>query len=227
MFVMQPAVDLLLADCGAGRGGVGDDLGAERLLHPVDRVVRLGQGARPIVVQRQPHRSETRRRGDHQGGQAVQLRERHFHQKLRRPAQGFPCVSEKPGQGPDPGQRGGGHGGIRHLPRQQAVERLAGVPGPQRGIAPPRMFVLEAEEEYPDVVQQRGPVDLVIGIVDVQILDGTGDRPQRGDVQPDRVGIESAQPLVLARRPGARRRGRIEVIPEIEERAAEFVGGGH
>ena len=89
------------------------------------------------------------------------------------------------------------------------------------------MFVLETEQKHPEVVEEPGAVYLVIGVLDVEILDGARDRAERGHVQPDRVGIEGAQPRVLPGSAGARRGGRIEVIPEIEKRAAEVVGGGH
>ena len=90
-----------------------------------------------------------------------------------------------------------------------------------------RLLVLPARRRDPELAEQRGAVDLLLQIVDVELLDRAGDRPDCGNVRPHRVPVEPPEPVILRDNPvGARRRG-VEVPLQVEVRPAEIVDGCH
>ena len=89
------------------------------------------------------------------------------------------------------------------------------------------MLALEAEQQHPQPVEQRGAVDLVRGLLDLELLDRAGNRFKPGEMSAQRLRIERAQPPVVPRHSGLGCGGGIEMPPEIEKGAAERVGERH
>jgi hypothetical protein len=61
----------------------------------------------------------------------------------------------------------------------------------------------------------------------LKFLDRAGQRAQCGHVRAHAVAIEAANPRILSDQPGRAGRRRIEVVLEIQVRAAKIVHAGH
>src|SRR5262245_26640927 len=90
-----------------------------------------------------------------------------------------------------------------------------------------RALVLQPEDPAPDLAQQRGPVDLLLEVVDVQLLHRPRHRPQRRDVLAHGHRVELPQPAVVRHQARRARRGGIEVVLEVQVGPAEVVDGRH
>jgi hypothetical protein len=64
--------------------------------------------------------------------------------------------------------------------------------------------------------EKRRPVDLIMQLVRLQLLDRASQRAKRRNVGADALSIEAPDPAVLRHQPGSARRGRIEVVLEIQ-----------
>ena len=98
---------------------------------------------------------------------------------------------------------------------------------PERRIALIRVLVLETEKQHPEVIEQRRPVDLVGGVLDLELFHRPGNRLQRGEVLPQGVRVKGAEPAVVLGEPDPARGGGVEMPPEIEEGATELIGCCH
>ena len=80
-------------------------------------------------------------------------------------------------------------------------------------------LVLVAEDRDPDIVEERGAIDLVRRILDLELFHAGLDRAERGEVLAYRRRIEPAQPPLRRRvemsppGPGRRRRARQSGTP--------------
>ena len=84
-------------------------------------------------------------------------------------------------------------------------------------------LVLQPEDGAAHLAQERGAIDLVLQVVDLQLLDRARDRAKRGDVRPDGLRIEAAETSVVRHQPGGARRRRIEMVLEVQVGPAEIV----
>jgi hypothetical protein len=74
-----------------------------------------------------------------------------------------------------------------------------------------------------EFAQQGGSVDLIIQLRRLELLDRTLDRTQCREMRSGCLGIEGAQPGILIDSAGSAAGYRIEVVLEIQIRAAEII----
>ena len=86
-----------------------------------------------------------------------------------------------------------------------------------------RPLVLQPEDRAPELAQERGAVDLLLQVLDVELFDRARHRPERRDVRPDGGRVEPAQPAVVHHQPGLARGRRVEVVLEVQVGLAELV----
>ena len=124
-------------------------------------------------------------------------------------------------------RRGRPRAGVGGVPRQHRVQPLEEMVDPEDRVPLVRPLVLQPEDRAPELAQQRGAVDLLLQVLDVELLDRARHRPERRDVRPDGGHVEAAQPAVVRHQPGLARGGRVEVVLEIQVGLAELVDRRH
>jgi hypothetical protein len=98
---------------------------------------------------------------------------------------------------------------------------------PETRIPEMGTLVLQPEYRASNLTQESRAVDLIVQIVRLQLLDRAGQRAKRRNMGADALSIEAAESAVVRHKPCGARRGRIEVVLEIQVRAAEVVHGRH
>jgi hypothetical protein len=86
-------------------------------------------------------------------------------------------------------------------------------------------LLLQPEYRGPHLSQKGGPVYLVVQLVRLQLLYRAGQGAKCRYMGSNALSIEAADSAVLSNQPGGTRRRRIEVVLQIQVRAAEIVDG--
>jgi hypothetical protein len=131
-------------------------------------------------------------------------------------------------RGPEAFQHALGPGwiGLRGT-NQQSVKGAKQVVQPEAGIVHMRLLVLEPEHRDPDLVEEGGPVDLFLQILDIECFHRACQRPEGGQVGPHRLDVKGSEAAVLADIARGRGRRRIEVPAQVEVGAVQVVSCGH
>src|SRR5215210_1950083 len=98
---------------------------------------------------------------------------------------------------------------------------------PEARIPEMGTLVLQPEYRAAHLSQEGCPVDLLLQLVGLQLLDGASQRAKRRHMGANALTIEAADSAVLRHQPGSTRRGGIEVVLQIQVRAAEIVDRSH
>ena len=84
-------------------------------------------------------------------------------------------------------------------------------------------FVVQPIARSTNLSQERRAVDFQLEIIGIELLDGTRNRAKSRQMLADRLLIEPTQSGVLRNQTGRTRRGRVEMVLEIQVGPAEIV----
>ena len=223
---VEPPRELLLADGERMRIGAGLDLVAERRAAALERLE--GRARRRVELVPEARRVRAQRGGQlhDQLAAAAEHGERGIHEHRWRRLQRGPRRVEKPGdraeplepRGRTPTRRLAGAG-------EHGVETLEQMVDPEHRIPFVGSLVLQPEDAASDLAEQRGPVDLLLQVVHLELFHRARHRAQRRDVRAHRGIVELAQPAVVRHQPGGAPGGGIEVVLEVQVGPAELVDG--
>src|SRR5690606_38776017 len=110
---------------------------------------------------------------------------------------------------------------------QEGVDPFEEGGEPEARVPHVRPLVLEAEVAGAELVQQRGPVNLIRQVGGVELLDRAGERAEGGEVRAHRVGVEGAESPVVGHGAGEAAVGWVEMPLEVEVRPAEVADLRH
>jgi hypothetical protein len=107
------------------------------------------------------------------------------------------------------------------------MQALEQVGQPEPWVPEMGTLVLQPEYRAAHLAEESGAVYLVVQLVRLQLLDCTGQRAKCGDVGANALSIEAADSAILGDQAGGARRGRIEMVLQIQVRPAEIVDSRH
>ena len=225
---VQPAGELRLAD-GKGVGiGARLDLVAQRGAEALESLER--RAGRRLEITLQPRRLGAEDPGElhHQLPTTTQHGEGRIDEHRRRLGQRGAAAVEKGRHGAQPiehGRRAPTRGAV--APGQHGVQALEQMIGPEHRVPLVRALVLEPEDRAPELAEERGAVDLVLHVLDVELLHRAGHRAQGGEVLAHRLRVEAPEPAIVRDEAGRARRGRVEMVFEVQIGPAELIDRRH
>ena len=228
MLMVQPPVELLLADREGLIVVMRTTLPLQRETEPGHRRERLPQhlidqigGIGIGVAERIGHLMQQLRTGPGELHRRIQKDLRRLGDRRPGAAEEIRCRAQATEQGAGPVRRCG------MGPAEDGVEGIVQVGQPETGIVHVRAFPLEAGDRDADLIEEGGPVDLLLLVVDVERLDRHRHRFVGHEVLAHPLRRKVAQPLVVCGEPRRAPRGGVEVPAKIEVGPVEVGGGGH